>query len=118
MSGRSTLDRREFTVRSLVAMLSGVAITITGCGEGPTQPTQPILTDKAGVINSNHGHSVVITAVQLGAGGAVALDIQGTSSHRHTVELTAGEVAAIRDGQQVAKASTTSGSHSHTVTFN
>jgi hypothetical protein len=69
-------------------------------------------------LSFNHGHSVVITAARLGAGGAVTLDIQGTSSHRHTVELTPGEVVAIRDGQQVAKASTTSGSHGHTITFN
>lgn len=115
MSERSTLDRREFTVRSLVAMLSGVAITITGCGENPAQPT---LTDKTGVITGNHGHSVIITAAQLGAGGGLMLDIQGTASHRHTVELTTGEVVAIRDGQQVAKASSSSGTHGHTVTFN
>jgi hypothetical protein len=115
MSERSTLDRREFTVRSLVALLSGVAITITGCGEGPTQPT---MTDKAGAITANHGHSVVITAAQLGAGGSLTLDMQGTSTHRHTVELAAGEVLAIRDGRQVVKTASTSGSHGHTVTFN
>jgi hypothetical protein len=52
--------------------------------------------------------------------GAVKLDIQGTASHPHSVELTAAEVLSIRDGRQVEKASSPnpSGSHSHMVTFN
>jgi hypothetical protein len=116
MATRDTLDRREFTVRSLLVMLGGVAITISGC-ESPTQPTYA---DKTGNVASNHGHTVLITSAQLGAGGAVTLEIQGTSTHPHTVALTAAEVAAIRDGRQVSKDSTPSpsGSHSHTVTFN
>jgi hypothetical protein len=113
-----TLDRREFTLQSILAVLGGVSITLTGCaGESPTQPTY---TDVAGTVGSNHGHTVVITAAQLTAGGGVVLDIQGTSSHPHQVELTAGDVAAVRDGRRVSKDSTPSpsGSHAHTVTFN
>ena len=111
-----SLDRREFTLRSIVAMLGGAVITI-GCGEGPTQPTY---TDKVGNVSNNHGHTVTITGAQMGAGGQVVLDIQGTSSHPHVVELTAADVVAIREGRQVSKASTPSpsGSHEHTVTFN
>lgn len=116
MAKGDTLDRREFTVQSLLVMLGGVAITISGC-ESPTQPTY---TDKTGNLGNNHGHTVVITGAQLGAGGAVTLEIQGTSSHAHTVSLTAGDVVGIRDGRQVSKESSPnpSGSHSHTVTFN
>ena len=119
MSERSTLDRREFTVLSLMAMLSGVTVTISGCGGSPTQPTPP-LTDHTGLVTGNHGHTAVVTAAQLGTGGAIKLDIQGTASHPHSVELTAAEVLSIRDGRQVEKGSSPSpsGSHSHTVTFN
>jgi hypothetical protein len=120
MSERRALDRREFTTRSLMAMLSGVAVTISGCsGNGPTQST-PVFTDNTGVVSGNHGHSAVITGAQLGDGGAVKLDIQGTASHPHTVELTSAEVLSIRDGRTVEKLSTPSpsGSHSHTITFN
>lgn len=116
MARGDTLDRREFTVQSLLVMLGGVAITISGC-ESPTQPTY---TDKTGNVASNHGHTVVITGAQLGAGGAVTLAIQGTSTHTHTVALTAADVLGILDGRQVSKDSSPSpsGSHSHTVTFN
>lgn len=115
MSEESTLDRREFTVRSLMAMLSGVTIVITGCGPNITEPTG---TDKTGIITGNHGHSVVITSAQLAAGGAVTLDIQGTSKHLHSVELTRPDIKAIREGVKLEKHSSQSGSHYHTVTFN
>jgi hypothetical protein len=116
MAKSDTLNRREFTVQSLLVMLGGVAITISGC-ESPTQATY---TDKTGNVGNNHGHSVVITGAQLGAGGAVTLEIQGTSSHPHSVSLTAADVVSIREGRQVSKDSTPSpsGSHAHTVTFN
>lgn len=117
----STLDRREFTVSSLLAMLSGVAITISGCGggdDGPAAPSGGGSGDKTGSITGNHGHSAVITSAQLTAGGQLSLNIQSSADHPHTVELTAAEVVSIRDGRQVAKTSSTSQAHNHTVTFN
>lgn len=46
MQERKTLGRREFTAASALAVLSGVAITITGCGgsgspSSPATPTDP-----------------------------------------------------------------------------
>ena len=117
MAKGDTLDRREFTLRSVVAMLGGAAITLSGCADGPTQPSY---TDTIGSLANNHGHTVVITGAQLAAGGGVSLEIQGTATHPHQVELTAADVVAIRDGRRVSKDSTPSpsGSHAHTVTFN
>jgi hypothetical protein len=67
---------------------------------------------------SDPRHSAVITAAQLAAGGALVLNIQGTATHNHTVELSADEVLAIRDGRQVQKASSTELLHAHSVVFN
>ena len=122
----STLDRREFTRASLLAMFSGVVVTITGCGGGgygSGSPTTPTANGKTGVISANHGHIAVITNAELMAGGAVRLTILGSADHDHTVELTAAEVVSIRDGGRVAKVSTLTQSsttqlHDHTVTFN
>ncbi len=36
-----SLDRREFTLEAALAMLSGVAITISACGGGGSSPTSP-----------------------------------------------------------------------------
>lgn len=115
------LDRREFTLAAALAMLSGVTITISGCGSSsPSSPTNPpqSSSDKTGQISANHGHTAVITNAQLTAGGALALDIAGSGGHSHTVSLSAAEVVQIRDGQRVAKESSSGQGHTHTVTFN
>src|SRR5687768_14310308 len=89
----SKIDRREFTRLSLVGMLSGGAITISGCGGGgggtnnPNPPSNPGNGDKTGFISSNHGHAVSITSAQLTAGGSLRLTLrgsQGVSEHSHS----------------------------------
>jgi len=119
------LDRRDFTLAAILAMLSGVTITISGCGGSsspstPTTPTTqpPATADKTGAISANHGHVAIITAARLTAGQAISLDIQGTASHTHTVELSAAEIVSIAGNTRVSKESTTTSGHSHTVTFN
>jgi hypothetical protein len=129
MQERKTLGRREFTVASAMAVLSGVAITVTGCGGSsssggnPMTPSSPTPTpapsgDKVGTVGSNHGHSAVITAAELTAAGALMLDITGQADHPHTVEVTADDVAAIAANTRVTKQSSVDASHSHSVTFN
>jgi hypothetical protein len=122
-----TLDRRTFTLEAALAILSGVTITISGCGGGyknnPTTPSTPAPTptptgDKVGSISANHGHVAIITGAQLTAGGAINLDIQGTASHTHSVSLSGVEIASIAANNKVAKESTNNSGHSHTVTFN
>ena len=114
------LDRRKFTVHAILALLSGVTITISACGDnGPTAPSPtPGGSNISGGISANHGHSAVITGAQLSAGNVVTLDIRGTANHPHTIELTAGEVQQIAARQRVAKESSTDDGHRHTVTFN
>jgi hypothetical protein len=115
------IDRREFTLRSILAMLSGVTITISGCGDGgsPTQPSPPPSSgDKVGNISANHRHEAVIEAAKLSAGLAITLDIRGQADHPHTLQLTAAEVVSIANGQRVSKASSEDAFHTHTVTFN
>lgn len=120
----SNLDRREFTRLSLLAMLSGVVITITGCGGGsdggPDGPTPPA-DGEEGSISANHGHRARITSAELTAGGQLTLSLGpavGVPDHTHTLTLTAAEVVSIRDGARVSKLSTTEDAHNHSVTFN
>ncbi len=111
------IDRREFTLQSLVAVLAGATITLSGCGsDEPSSPTPA--GDETGTISNNHGHAAVITSAQLTAGGALMLSIQGTASHSHTLELTVAEIEQIRNEQRVSKDSSTDASHNHAVTFN
>ena len=107
-----------------MALLAGVAITVTGCGStsSPTSPSGTTTTttaqDVSGVISANHGHVATVTAAQITSPATVSLNIQGTATHTHTVTLTADQVRSIGAKQQVAVTSTTDSGHQHTVTFN
>jgi len=122
------LTRRNFTLAAAMAVLSGVAISVSGCGgDSSASPAAPSPTgsgstsaggDRTGTIGSNHGHSAVIASAQLGASGGLTLNIQGTSSHPHTVALTGADLSAIANNQRVSKESSNDANHTHTVTFN
>jgi hypothetical protein len=125
MSDRTLIDRREFTLQSAIAILSAATITISGCGGGSSPAPSPSPTpnpnpsgDAAGSISGNHGHTAVITSAQLTAANAVQLNITGSATHPHTVEVTAAEVAQVAARQRVSKTSSTDDGHTHTVTFN
>ena len=121
-------SRREFTAASVMALLAGVTVTLSGCGGGsnpgspnpnPTPtPAPPASGDKVGAVSANHGHAAIVTAAQITAAGAVSIDMRSMADHTHTLVLTAAEVQQIGAGTRLAKTSTTELSHDHTVTFN
>ena len=117
------LDRREFTLAAILAMLSGVTITISGCGSSSSSPSTPTAQppaagDKTATISANHGHTATITAAQLTAGGDLTVQLTVGEGHTHSVGLTGAEVVQIRDNTRVSKESSSSSGHTHTVTFN
>ena len=131
MQDKKMLGRREFTVASAMAVLSGVAITVTGCGGSssspaspstPTTPSTPATpapsADKVGTVGSNHGHAAVVTAAELASATEIVLSIRGNSDHDHSVTLTVDELTTIAAGQRVSKESSEDASHTHSVTFN
>jgi hypothetical protein len=120
------IDRREFTLRSALAMLGGVTITVSGCGGGGSgSPTAPrtsaggggAQTDMFGNISDNHGHVATITAAQLAAGGLLQLNIQGNADHPHMVELSANDLTRIKGAQAVTRECSSTSQHTHMVTF-
>jgi len=123
-----TLDRREFTLQSAIAILSAATITISGCGGGsspapspnpnPNPNPNPGPGDVAGTISGNHGHTAVIASAVLTAGNGIQLDIRGGADHPHIVSLSAAEITTIGARQQVVKTSSSDMAHVHTVTFN
>jgi hypothetical protein len=125
------LTRREFTVESILALLAGVTITVSGCGGGysssPTAPTPTTNTppptttstqDVSGAISANHGHVATVTSAQITTANAVSLNIQGTATHNHVVSVTADQIRMIAARTQVAVQSTNNDGHEHMVTFN
>jgi hypothetical protein len=121
-----SISRREFTLAAAMAVLSGVAISVTGCGGSDSgSPASPSpagsssgTSDKTGAISANHGHTAVIASAQLGASGGITLNIQGSAGHPHTVALSGSDLSAIAANQRVSKESSNDAAHTHTVTFN
>ena len=68
------IGRREFSEKALLALLSGVAVTVSACGGGgdsasPSAPSAPNPPgDESGTISGNHGHVAEISAAQLATG--------------------------------------------------
>jgi len=119
MASTSKVTRSEFTAASALAIVSGVTITISGCGGDADSPTMPTLPGSAtGVVGSNHGHTATVTAAQLMSSDTVSLDITGGADHPHIVALSATELQQISAGTRVSTPSTINSGHAHTVTFN
>ena len=116
-AAHDNVTRREFTLQSALAILSGVVITVSGCGDD--SPTNPTVSDIQGNVATNHPepHVVTVTGAQITAGNAVTLTLTGTSTHTHTVELTQNDRGMLRNRQAVTKTSSTDGAHAHGVTF-
>ena len=120
---KDLLNRREFSSKTLMALLGGVAVTVSACSSSnPAEPTPPDGGAGSGAVNGtiseNHGHAASISQAQLTAGGEIMLDIRGTSAHAHSVTISAAEVATLATGGSVSKTSTTGDGHTHQVTFN
>ncbi len=140
MKHDESVSRREFTEKSAMVILSGVVISITGCGDSSSSPMQPSPTptpaptspsgpsdDTVGVVSMNHGHIAIITQAELTAGNMLVLDIDGEAGHPHLVELSADDLAQIGSGVRVTKSASAVmpdvlypdvEQHSHNVTFN
>jgi hypothetical protein len=117
MKDQDKIDRRAFTLQSVMAMLAGVTITLSGCGDDD-DPNDPTPAPETGDISANHGHTAVVSSAELTGGAAIMLTVEGSANHRHTLELTVAELTQIRNQVRVAKDTTVTNNHSHTVTFN
>jgi hypothetical protein len=101
MNESDLTTRREFTAQTVMALLSGVTITISGCGGSstPTGPTTPPPSGgAAATVSANHGHTATLTSAEITAGATVTLQIRGAADHPHTVVLTGTEVTQIGAG--------------------
>lgn len=115
------VTRREFTLQSALALLAGVVITVDGCG-GNDSPMAPgpnpgPVGDVTGSISGNHGHTATIAAARITADQTFTLDITGSATHPHTVEITQAELRNLASRQTVTKTSTNNEGHQHGVTF-
>jgi len=120
---RDGISRREFTLEAALAILGACVITIAddACGSSASTPTNPTAppADVNGTVANNHAtpHIAIITGAQITAGSAVALNIQGQATHNHTLSITQGDLANLKNRVAITETSSTDSGHSHAVTF-
>jgi len=68
-------------------------------------------------IASNHGHTLEVPLADVTAGDARSYDIQGTSGHTHTVDVSADDFATLLADGSVMIDSSLDSAHTHTVTI-
>jgi hypothetical protein len=68
-------------------------------------------------IGMNHGHTMPLSAADVMAGVDKTYDIQGSSAHSHTVDISAANFADMTPGSVFVATSSTDAGHSHDVTI-
>ena len=120
-----TLDRRDFILKSTV-VLGGLPLIIhqIGCEDG----YDPLLAEEETGIDSfsvsssqNSGHShtlkILLDDVNNPPDSNKTLTSSTAGSHTHQITLTPSGYQSLKDGETVAKTSTTNSGHSHTFTI-
>jgi hypothetical protein len=111
------LDRKEF-----LTGIAGVTVTLVihACGGDDSEgnPTGGGANCNDGVdatISSNHGHELRIPAADFDAGESKTYSIQGSSTHSHSITLSAQDLTDLKAGQKISKDSTTDAGHTHSL---
>jgi deoxycytidylate deaminase len=120
-----SLTRKEF-LNSMVSAVIGAAgaAVLVACSDNPPSAdagtaANCLANGTTVTIGSNHGHTLVVTKDEVNAGVEKAYEIQGTSTHPHTVTVTAALFTMLKNNTSVTATSTSNGSpaHTHTITI-
>ncbi|MGB5666981.1 MAG: hypothetical protein WBM53_09035 [Maribacter sp.] len=120
------MDRKTFIKKTAGAILVVIpAYSILGCsssddGGGNPNPdpntTANCLANGTAIsIGTNHGHSLTVSKADVEAGTEKTYSIQGTSSHAHSVTLSAANFTALKSNTAISVTSTNGDSHTHSV---
>ena len=123
------MDRKAFIQKSLAAMLIALpAYSFVGCSSdsdndpSPTPDPNPTPSGNCidngtnSSISANHGHNLTVSKADVQAGTAKTYSIQGSSSHDHTVTLTATNFSSLQSNNSITVGSTSGDGHTHSVT--
>jgi len=120
------MDRKSFLQKASATLLVGIPfLSLWGCGDdvddGSGAPpsnsdTDCVANGTNSAIQSNHGHSLTVSASDVNAGAEKTYDITGGAGHSHQVTVTSGNFTTLKSNQSITVTSTTTG-HTHSVTI-
>lgn len=111
------ITRRQFLGTAVI----GAAAAACGGGDdgGGGTTKDCVVNGTTATIGSNHGHAITVSTADVMAAVDKTYDIMGTSTHTHSVTVTAANFASLvnnPDGS-VMITSTDSGGHTHSITL-
>ena len=116
------MDRKTFIKKTAGAILVVIpAYSILGCSSSvnpnpdPNTTANCLANGTAVSIGTNHGHSLTVSKADVEAGTEKTYSIQGTSSHAHSVTLSAANFTALKSNTAISVTSTKGDSHTHSV---
>ncbi len=109
------MKRRDVLQVSAATVVLGL-LDCSGSGPPDGGGTNTCTTSgiKSGVID-DPAHSFTAPAADVAAGVTKNYSIKGTQLHDHTITLTAGHFAQLKNGTTVSVMSTVTNAHQHTV---
>jgi hypothetical protein len=113
------MKRREFLVRVGSLALSVPATRLlVGCEDAPNEAGGPLsLTFTSSLGDHSHRVALELAIIEDPPASGTQPTTSEVNGHVHTVDLTAAELAAIRDNQTVTKPTSTDAGHAHAFTF-
>lgn len=108
------MNRREFLTKTTIA-LSGISILSLAKKSFAQEQCAPGKCVINTQISNNHNHEAIIPLEDVMLGKTKTYNIQGHSSHPHTIEVTEDHFAQLRTSKVVDIVSTNDFGHSHTV---
>lgn len=117
------MNRTTFLKRSFGALLFISAVpSLSSCSKSDEMDSDTNTATKSCVdngtttsIGSNHGHTLVVSKVDVSSGNDKTYNIQGTSNHPHTVDLTSDHFAQLKSNQTITVTSSNDDAHTHSV---
>jgi hypothetical protein len=114
------ISRKQFLMTGLAAIGAADIAATAGCGSDDTGPAAPAgegcqSSSAAAEIDSNHGHTLVVSAADVAAGVAKTYDIRGSATHTHEITLSAAHFTKLKARQSILVESTPT-DHTHPVT--
>jgi hypothetical protein len=114
------MQRRQF-LRVLGGGAAG-SVLVAACGDdgGGAPIDAPASCSEHGaisIISGNHGHSMIVTAAEIGAPMDRDYDLMGSADHTHTATVASALFEQLATNSPVQVTSTVTNGHSHAITI-
>jgi hypothetical protein len=118
------MDRKDFIKKMAGSVLFAIpVISVLGCSDSSSSSSPPngnpendcLKNGTNSVINSNHGHTIVVSKADVDSGMSKEYDIAGSSGHDHRVTISASSFDKLKSNQSIQVISSNNDGHMHSI---